>query len=180
MPEVWPPKVGKAYPDLNLMDQTGQRRPLSRFKGRVILIEPVGMTCAGCQAFAGAHDVGAFRGQPVQKGLGSIEEYMQEFGNLDLDDDRIVYVQLILYGLNMKAPSLEDAQAWAKHFGMEEAQDRIVLVGDPSFIGPASRRMIPGFQLVDKNFILRADATKVGRDDLYGMLLPMVSELIDE
>lgn len=40
----WPPQPGHAYPDLELVDQTGRPVRLSSFKGRVILVEPVGMT----------------------------------------------------------------------------------------------------------------------------------------
>jgi cytochrome oxidase Cu insertion factor (SCO1/SenC/PrrC family) len=39
----WPPQLGQPYPDLELVDQTGQKTRLSSFKGKVILIEPVGM-----------------------------------------------------------------------------------------------------------------------------------------
>ncbi|MBI3928653.1 MAG: redoxin family protein [Armatimonadetes bacterium] len=52
--------VGKPYPDLKLVNQDGNTVELSRFKGQVLLVEPVGMTCPACNAFAGAHDVGPF------------------------------------------------------------------------------------------------------------------------
>ena len=40
----WPPEVGKPYPDLNLYDHRGNLVKLSQFKGKVLLIEPIGMT----------------------------------------------------------------------------------------------------------------------------------------
>ncbi len=40
----WPPTVGEAYPDLVLRDQHGTWVTLSDHRGKVILIEPVGMT----------------------------------------------------------------------------------------------------------------------------------------
>lgn len=40
----WPPVVGEAYPDLALRGLDGETVRLSDFRGRVLLIEPVGMT----------------------------------------------------------------------------------------------------------------------------------------
>ena len=40
----WPPRVGEAYPDLRLVDQTGRTTSLSSFKGHVLLVEMIGMT----------------------------------------------------------------------------------------------------------------------------------------
>src|SRR5579885_426641 len=51
---AWPPVNGQAYPDLKLLDQDGHEVALSSFKGKVILLEPVGMTCAACNAYSGA------------------------------------------------------------------------------------------------------------------------------
>ena len=47
---TWPPKIAEPYPDLQLIDQTGKTVKLSSFKGKVILLEPLGMTCPACQA----------------------------------------------------------------------------------------------------------------------------------
>lgn len=41
---AWPPETGHPYPNLSLVDQTGERVSLSSFKGKVLLLEPVGMT----------------------------------------------------------------------------------------------------------------------------------------
>ena len=48
----WPPKLNEPYPDLQLIDQEGAPTRLSDFKGRIILLEPIGMTCKACQASA--------------------------------------------------------------------------------------------------------------------------------
>jgi cytochrome oxidase Cu insertion factor (SCO1/SenC/PrrC family) len=41
---AWPPVVDETYPDLELTDFRGEVVRLSSFKGRVLLIEPIGMT----------------------------------------------------------------------------------------------------------------------------------------
>lgn len=178
----WPPRVGEPYPDLELIDQTGRPVRLSSFKGSVIVVEPVGMTCPACQAFSGAHRYGSVGGVVPQRGLPSIEEMFPRFTNgLSLSDERIVLVQLLLYSLSMGAPSPDDARRWAEHFRMDRAKNRVVLAGTPDLLGQASYDMIPGFQLVDRNFILRVDSTgHQPRHDLYRTLLPMVAQLLEK
>ena len=41
---AWPPKLDEPYPDLVLQDYQGERVELSSFRGKVLLIEPIGMT----------------------------------------------------------------------------------------------------------------------------------------
>ena len=36
------------FPDLELMSDSGVVRRLSEFKGKIILVEPVGMNCPAC------------------------------------------------------------------------------------------------------------------------------------
>ena len=180
---VWPPVLGEPYPDVQLRDHNGKLVSLSQFEGKTIVVEPVGMSCPGCQAFAGGHHAGGFRGVQPQPGLKSIEEYAPRYsGGVSLDDARIVFVQLLLYDMTAaQAPTIEDAMAWAEHFGTDRHPNRIVLVGDQRLIGPASYDMIPGFQLIDADFVLRSDSTgHHPRHNLYQELLPLLGDLVRE
>jgi hypothetical protein len=179
---TWPPRLGAAFPDLELMDSSGQRVRLSSFKGKLMLFEPIGMTCPACQAFTGAHRVGSLGAIAPQQGLASIEELFPKYTRgLSLTDDRIVFVQLILYNMSMNAPSIDDVRAWANHFRMNRSSNFVVLAGTKHLVGQASADMIPGFQLVDRNFVLRADATgHQPRHRLFDELLPMVPQLLSE
>lgn len=179
-PKPWPPVVGQAYPDLELIDQTGAAFLLSSFKGKVILLEPVGMNCPACQAFAGAHKLGAYKGVSPQGGLNSIEEYFPKYARgIKLSDPRIVYVQLLLYNMDTGHPGAEDAKKWAEHFRMVRKNNRIVAVPQTSLIGDASYNLIPGFQLIDKSFILQSDASGHNpKNNLWEHLLPMVGQLL--
>lgn len=94
---AWPPQLDSEYPDLKLVDQTGSTTRLSEFRRKVILVELIGIPCGACQAFAGAHRFGVFGGGKLQANLESIEAYARRFGDFDLKDDRIVYVQLLLF-----------------------------------------------------------------------------------
>jgi hypothetical protein len=181
--EFWPPRRGERYPNLTLYDHRGQLVSLASLRGKVILLEPVGMTCEACQSLSGAGKVGCFGHQPAQAGVDALEDYFPRYtGGLSISDPRIAYVQVLLYGLDLHAPSPADAKAWAHHFKFDERPNVYVLAGTPELIGPASFAMIPGFQLIDQNFVLRAwwhGETGTG-DDLWTKLLPMVPQLLEE
>ncbi len=179
----WPPTVGQFYPNLVLKDQTGQVTAISDFRGKVVLVEVVGLTCRACHAFAGGNkaNVGRFRGIEPQRGLDSIEKYARGYARLSLDHPDIVFVQLVLYGLDGRSPpSEEDARAWAVHFDMNRNRNQVVLIGDQRFIGPETRRLIPGFHLIDQNGILRAMSSNDPRHDrLHDSLLPKLAALVN-
>jgi hypothetical protein len=169
---------------LALKDQTGQVTAISDFRGKVILIEVVGLTCPACHAFAGGNEpeVGRFRGIEPQRGLGSIESYTQGYAKLSLDHPDIIFVQLVLYGMDGRAPaSEEDAREWARHFGMARDRNQVVLIGDQRFISAETRKLIPGFHLIDQNGILRAMSSNDPRHDrLHDTLLPKLASLVKD
>lgn len=178
----WPPKVGELYPDIALVDQTGQQVRIQDFKGSVILIEYIGMNCPACQSFAGSDKYGAYENIDTQTGLKSIEEYFPQYTKgVSLSDKRLVYIQILLYSMTMGAPSQEDAQKWAEHFHLDRSKNQIVLAGTKEFLGQASYNLIPGFQLIDKKFILRWDATGHNpQHSLWNQLLPSVFKFLNE
>lgn len=180
LPFAWPPELNEPYPDLELIDQTGRPTRLSEFRGKLILIEPIGMPCKACQAFSGGHQRGGFQGVPPQPDLPSIAEAAGTYGGFDLADKRIVKIHLLLYSLDMQAPTAEDARAWAEHFGLERANNEVVLAGLPGMICDQSYRMIPGLQLIDREMVLRIDSTgrTNQRHDLYRELLPSVGKML--
>jgi hypothetical protein len=180
----WPPTVGQLYPDLVLKDQTGQVTAISDFRGKVVLVEVVGLTCRACHAFAGGNEpeVGRFRDIEPQRGLASIEQYTRGYAKLSLDHPDVVFVQLVLYGMDGRTPASEDdARAWARHFGMDRDKNQVVMIGDQRFISPQTRKLIPGFHLIDQNGILRALSSNDPRHDrLHESLLPKLASLVNE
>ena len=110
---IWPPRVGEAYPNLQLRNSLGERVALEAFKGRVILVEPIGMDCPACNAFAGGNRPGSagFRGVRPQRGLPSVEEILRDYaGGASLLDDRLVLVHLLLYDRASRVHP-----AWRRH-----------------------------------------------------------------
>ena len=176
----WPPRLNEPFPNLKLVSHTGQVVRLSDFKGKVVLVEPIGMTCAACNAFSGAGELGGYRNVAPQKGLPSIDKLVKRYGGgQSLDDERIVLVQLILYDMDLQAPSASDAKQWAEHFGFDRKDNVYVLAADQRFINQASYDMIPGFFLLDKDLVLRKDATgHKPKHKLFSELLAQIPNLL--
>lgn len=180
---AWPPRKGEVYPDVELKNHRGELVKLSSFKGKVIVVEPIGMSCPACQAFAGAHDVGAFRGGQPQADLPSFERLLKsEAGLAWRGRTDLVYVHLLLYDMSAAAaPTLEDAREWATHFGLDGVSNAVVLVGDARYVNPASYALVPGFHVIDKNFMLRWDGSGHHPvDDPYDVALAGIPRLLDE
>ncbi len=178
----WPPRLGETYPDLKLYDQEGNLVQLSSFKGKVLVIEMVGMTCPACQFWSGSGVKGDYpKGTPKPGGHPGFRRDFERITGLDLGSRDVIFVQLILYSMSMKAPTREAVRSWAAHFGFERSKNEVVLAGTSKFISQASYDLIPGFQLVDRNFILRYDAT--GHHPFHNWaneLLPMVPVYVEE
>ncbi|QDV88747.1 hypothetical protein [Stieleria magnilauensis] len=174
----WPPVRGETFPDLMLTDQTGQTVQLSDFAGKIILVEYAAIPCEGCQAFAGGKQYGAFGNFTVQAGLESIEHYARQYAGVTLGSEEVVFVQVLLYGRSVSAPTQAEVAGWAEHFHMDRDANQIVLRGDPSMLSRQTYEMIPGFQLIDRDFVLRSDSCgHHPHDDLYKDLLPMLRTL---
>ncbi len=178
----WPPGVGQFYPNIVLRDQDGQSVAISDFRGKVVLLELVGLTCKACHAFAGGNEPGRpkFRGITPQPDVPSIERFASGYAKVSLEDPNIVFVQLVLYGMDGRSPPLEkDARAWAQHFDFQTRDGEYVLIGDERFISPQTRALIPGFHLVDQQGILRALSSNIPRHDpLHSSLLPKLAQLL--
>ena len=106
----WPPQLDQPYPDLELINHADQSVRMLDFKGKVIVVEYIGMTCPACQAFSGAHEIEAYGNIVPQRGLEAIKDYFPRYTGLSLEDDRIVFIQMLLYSMSMGTPTPEDAK----------------------------------------------------------------------
>jgi peroxiredoxin len=175
----WPPTVNQRYPDLTLFNSRGQIVQLSRFRGKILLVEPIGMTCKACNAFSGGNRRGGFSGRRSQKGIKSIEEYLPTYGGgIKLSHPDLILVQIIFFNLGMKSPTTSDLKAWETHFGFDR-NPNVYVLGASADMRKRSKKYIPGFYLVDSSFILRADSTgHHPTHNLYKQLIPAVKRLL--
>ena len=181
-PNPWPPVLNQLYPDLELIDQSGETFKLSYLKGKVIIIEPIGMNCPSCQAYSGAHDYGAFEHNPIEKYSKSFRKIFPLYAEgLELPSKDIIFVQLLLYDMRMGKPTAKDAHEWAQHFKFYRKNNHFVAVSPRDMRSAESYAMIPGFQLIDKNFVLRIDSTgHHPKHGLYKHLIPMTPEFVKQ
>ena len=175
----WPPRVGQPYPDLTLMDQRGELIRLSDFKGKVLLIEPIGMNCPASNALAGGKTKGGFEGTAPETDVEPADiSFRYDAPGVSYDDPRLIHIELLLYNMSMHGPSATDARAWAEHFGLADKPNVYVLAGGQELINQMSYDMIPGFQLVDKNFILRSNATGHHPTENWDQLMNKIPALL--
>lgn len=180
---AWPPQLYQTFPsEMEFYDQTGELMKLSDLKGTIILVEYVGMNCPACQAFSGANipAIGPFQGNGIQHDLLSIEEYFSQYTNgLDLSDERVTYVAILLYDMQMDSPDKDDARQWAEHFRFDKQNKEYVLAPATDLRGEGSYNLIPGFHLLDQSLTVRsASAGHNPQQNLYTDLLPMVRTLL--
>ena len=177
--QFWPPQVGRTFPNIEFIDQNGNSFQMSELYDSVVLIEYIGMTCAACQAFSGAHEVGSLKNVKPQSGLSSIKELFPKYTGLSLEDNRIEFVQILLYSMTMDSPTPAHASNWASHFGFNRYNNEIIVVPKMDSRGKGSFNLIPGFQLLDKNHIVQKDITGHNpRHSLHKELLPFINKLL--
>src|SRR5690606_34963245 len=115
LPHAWPPAKGRPFPALELLDIDGRSVQLSRLAGRVLIVQPVGMSSPGSQGYAGGARFGGFRGVTPQAGLLSTDQVLRARG-IDPAHPDLVHVQLLFYDMSAAAaPTVADARAWAEH-----------------------------------------------------------------
>lgn len=176
----WPPILGAFYPDLDFQDSRGKTHKLSEFSGRVVLVEMVGMNCPACQAWSGARERGPFQSVQPQEGLERVSSLLSQYASeVKSYPKDFVFVQILLYNMSMSSPSPQDAKEWGEHFGFREEKSEFVWVPSHSLISQETYNLIPGFQLIDRDFKLRYDSTgHHPRHNLYTELLPSVGKLL--
>lgn len=179
LPFEWPPVKGNQFPDLELRDATGATVRLSRFRGKTVLVEPVGMSCPGCQALTGGNELGGYGGAKPQEGLPGLDAILER-GGIDPRHSDLVIVQVLLFDMALGTPTPADAAAWAAHFRLAERSNVVVLVGDDRLRqAKGTYELVPGFFLVDQGGMLLLDATgHQPKDDLALAVLPTLAELL--
>jgi len=176
----WPPETRENYPDLETFDASGSPVKLSELKSKVLLIEPIRMACSACQSFAGSGRWGPYGAVLPQAGLPDVETLLSTHAKGAQRSGDFQIVQIIFFNFSDAPPTPADLRDWDKHFHLHQ-RNILVLGARQSLADNTARSIIPGFQLVDKKFVLRADSTGSSpRQDLTRELLPMIPKLLAE
>lgn len=162
LPDPWPPKMNKTFPDIALVDQSGVEFKLLDLKGKVLIIEYIDMTSPISQAYSGAKLKGPMgsEGQKFDESIVLLEEIIKKEtqGQVVLPHPDIITVKILIYNDSAQQAGPPDAERWAKHFGFTREGGVIVAVPKTDLRDKKTDVLIPGFQLVDKFFNLRVDS----------------------
>lgn len=122
-----------------------------------------------------------FPGQHTQVGMPSLERAALDYGQINPGHSDLRYIHLLIYGLDGGTPSVADAAAWSQHYGLDKQDNHVVLIARPEMQSKSTRAMIPGMQLVDRNFRLRYNAAGPrAPHDMWTDLWPGVASLLSE
>lgn len=173
----WPPRVGGSFPKVELLDHAGRPFDLKSLHGKPTVVEFVSMSCAGCQAFAGGKQFGAYGDLAVQPKLESFEHYLQQYAGVDLDSGDINLVIAVVYNDQLQSPTAEDLARWRNHFQLN--RPNTYLVSSPELASGTTFKMIPGFMLLDDRQEVKFDSTgHHPQHNLYTELLPAIPKLL--
>ena len=176
----WPPVIGRTFPRVNLFDHEDKHFSFDSLQGKPTVVEFIAMSCAGCQAFAGANKYGGFGGFASQAELSSFEEYFEKYTKHELHSDELNFVQIIFYDLQLRSPSANELADWREHFHLKHHPNTFVVSGGPALANQVSFAMIPGFMLLDENQTVRYDSTgHHPTHNLYTELLPAVRKMLE-
>ena len=186
LPDQWPPKMNDNYPNLALIDQTGQSFKLADLKGKVIVLEYIDMSSPVSQAQSGAGLLGAYGAlQEVDEYTETFEDVLRKNPALDqqpliLPHRDLLQVKIIAYTQDGKQASRDDAQFWAEHFGFTKDRNIIVAVAEKDIRDEDVQNLVTGYQLIDKNFNLRVDsAGPAPKHNLKLTFVPLVPKLLN-
>jgi hypothetical protein len=187
LPKPWPPEMNKTYVDFGLVDQDGKSFRISDLKGKVILIEMVDMTRAESHIYSGSPTYGSFTGAPqiqvsdpsVMPIINILNKYSE--GKIVIPDPDLVLLKIIFYNTAAAQPTAVDATNWANHFKLSRAQNIIVAVPEKDMRSSLTSAILPGFQLIDRNYVLRVDSTgATPKHSLSMTLVPLIPNLLDK
>lgn len=172
----WPPRIGAPFPRMQFLTPSLQRRSLDEFRGRVVVIEYVSMASAVTQAFAGSRDRGPFGSSALRNDFKPLESYFPEYsGGIPSTD--VILVQILMLDHHAQPVSTETAAAWNKHFELE-ARGRVILIASPVLLRNQGSEVVGGFQMLDKNGVVRADATGERSKTLFSELFPGLARYV--
>lgn len=183
LPQVWPPQMNKIYPDLALIDQTGNPFMLSDLRGKIIVVENVDMTSPVSQAQSGAATVGTYGNiQEFDAGAKPFAEllYQHTDNMLTWPNANIVLLKVIYYNAQGGQATALDARGWAEHFGLRREDNIVVAVPQKDLRDKETTDIIiPGFQLIDRGMNLRVDSSgATPKHNLEMTLIPLIPKLL--
>ncbi|MDH5721730.1 MAG: hypothetical protein OEY94_00185 [Alphaproteobacteria bacterium] len=181
LPVPWPAQMNTEYPDFEVIDQDGRQFKISSLRGKVILVEIIDMMNPVSLSYNGAAEYGLFgKAQGADQYeislAKTIEKQMQ--GSFSLPHAEVIVLKLIVYNQEGTQPNAMDAESWANFYRLKKEDNYYVVVPAKDFRGEETDRIVPGYQLIDRDFNLRVDAAGPAPKHNFKMsLIPHIPKL---
>lgn len=181
LPVPWPPHMNSEYPDFEVIDQEGNQFKVSTLKGKVILIEMIDMMNPVSLSYNGAKEHGLIgKAESFDEYEDSLPIAIKEngTGSFVLPNPEVIVLKLIIYNQDGTQPNSLDAENWANYYRLTKEDNYIVAVPVKDFRGDESKKIVPGYQLIDRDFNLRVDAAGPAPKHNFKMsLIPHIGKL---
>jgi len=183
LPNPWPPKMNKPYPDLPLVASDGTNFKLANYKGKVIVLSFLDMSSPTAQAQSGAGLSGTYGvtvdTDPLARPFSDIFRTIPESEDMNYPHKDLLEIIVLVYSQDGKQATVDDAQRWADHFDLSADDNVIVAVPAKDIRSDETGEVLNGYQLIDKNMILRVDSSGPSpKHNLKMTLMPLVPKLL--
>lgn len=166
IPAIWPPNMNEEYPELPLLNTSGQEFTIAEFKGKVVIMEFIDMSSPVSQAQSGANLLGPFgitKAEDLEKTTETFAETVRRVtsGSIRYPNPDIIHVKVLVRNQFDGQPTLDDADKWIEHFDIERERDNIIVSVPVKDLRDQNTTdtMLTGFQLIDRKGRLRADSS---------------------
>ena len=181
LPVPWPAGMNAEYPDFEVIDQEGNQFSISSLKGKVILVEIVDMMNPVSLSYNGAAEYGLFgKAESADQYEVSLAKTIekQTQGSFSLPNEEVIVLKLIVYNQEGTQPSAIDAENWANFYRLKKEDNYFVVVPAKDFRSDETDKIVPGYQLIDRDFNLRVDAAGPAPKHNFKMsLIPRIPKL---
>lgn len=183
-PKPWPPAMNQTYPDYELVDHEGKQFKISDHQGKIVIIEMVDVFSPLSLAYSGAAQYGLFGKadsfDQYAKSIGALLAEQSE-GAKSLPHPEVVTIKVIINGAEGGQATVNDAEKWAEFYRLSKENNVIVAVPVKDMRGKTTDGIVPGYQLLDKEMVLRVDAAgPVPKHNLEMTLVPYLSKMLDK
>lgn len=183
LPNPWPPKMNKPYPDLPLVASDGTNFKLANYKGKVIVLSFLDMSSPTAQAQSGAGLSGAYGvtvdKDPLARPFSDVFRTIPESEDMNYPHKDLLEIIVLVYSQEGQQTTVDDAQNWAEHFDLSREDNVIVAVPVKDIRSDETGEVLNGYQLIDKNMILRVDSSGSSpKHNLKMTLMPLVPKLL--
>lgn len=166
IPEVWPPKMNEPYPELELINTSGEKFFIDKYLGKIVIMEYIDMSSPVSQAQSGANLTGPFgitRQSDLDRSTQTLSSVINRVtrGRINYPNNDVVHIQVLVRTQADGQPTLDDADRWKEHFNLDAQRDNIIVTVPVKDLrdSETTGTILTGYQLIDRKQRLRVDSS---------------------